>query len=41
LKAADPHARFEVDHILIVPRAFDPAAAAPEGKSNSVLPRAG
>lgn len=41
LKAADPRARFEVDHVLIVPRAFDPAAAAPEGKSNSELPRPG
>jgi hypothetical protein len=41
LKAMDPQARFEVDHILIVPRAFDPAAAAPEGNRNLELPRAG
>lgn len=40
LKAMDPHARFEVDHVLIVPRPFNPAAAAPEHQGEGA-PRTG
>jgi arylsulfatase A-like enzyme/HEAT repeat protein len=40
LKAADPRARFEVDHVLIVPRPFNQAASAPEN-SGEHAPRTG
>jgi arylsulfatase A-like enzyme/HEAT repeat protein len=39
-KAADPHARFEVDHVLIVPRASE-RASAPDAPANYDTPPAG
>jgi arylsulfatase A-like enzyme/HEAT repeat protein len=41
LKPADPNARFEVDHVLIVPRPFSEAASAPDNSSEHGAPRTG